>query len=247
MDSECETTNPEIRTRLAHRNGFLCVVAERGSPEGPDPTTLKVWYPIREAEEAEVQMLLGRPVIEVDPKEGIYVDEEGTVFQLAEKGETKPVLVEEIPNESGELEQLLATSLKNGNSSGRARTHALQRSTGRRKKGARETNGSAKPSTDQCPGTAIGTQESLLARDWEHAATQESTRLNLRQKLAEVRRRIGYVQKRGFNERNNYSYVTAADLAGAVGDILAELGGVIIPPRESITYEPTAGARAIIA
>jgi hypothetical protein len=39
-----------------------------------------------------------------------------------------------------------------------------------------------------------------------------------------VRRRIGYVQKRGFNERNNYSYVTAADLAGAVGDILAELG-----------------------
>src|ERR1019366_7807877 len=108
MDSECETTNPEIRTRLAHRNGFLCVVAERGSPEGPDPTTLKVWYPIREAEEAEGQMLLGRPVIEVDPKEGIYVDEEGTVFQLAEKGETKPVLVEEFPNESGELEQLLA-------------------------------------------------------------------------------------------------------------------------------------------
>ncbi len=49
---------------------------------------------------------------------------------------------------------------------------------------------------------------------------------------------IGYVQKRGFNERNNYSYVTAADLAGAVGDILAELGVVIIPRLESISYEP---------
>ncbi len=54
-------------------------------------------------------------------------------------------------------------------------------------------------------------------------------RLNLRQKLAEVRRRIGYVQKRGHNERFNYSYVTAADIAGSVGDILAELGVVIIP------------------
>ena len=62
--------------------------------------------------------------------------------------------------------------------------------------------------------------------------------LNLRQKLAEVRRRIGYVQKRGFNERNNYSYVTAADLAGSVGDVLAELGVVIIPYLESIVYEP---------
>src|ERR1019366_5185598 len=127
MDSECETTKPEIRTRLAHRNGFLCVVAERGSPDGPHPTTLKVWYPIRNAEAAEVQTLLGRPVTEVDPKEGIYVDEEGTVFQLAERGETKPLVVEEIPDESGELEQLLAASVKNGNSLGKARTHALQR------------------------------------------------------------------------------------------------------------------------
>jgi len=65
--------------------------------------------------------------------------------------------------------------------------------------------------------------------------------LNLRQKLAEVRRRIGYIQKRGHNERFNYSYVTAADIAGSVGDILAELGVVIIPSLENITYESTAG------
>ena len=57
--------------------------------------------------------------------------------------------------------------------------------------------------------------------------------MTLRQKLAEVRRRIGYIQKRGYNERNNYSYVTAADIAGAVGDILAELGVVIIPCLEA--------------
>ena len=62
-------------------------------------------------------------------------------------------------------------------------------------------------------------------------------RLNLRQKLAEVRRRIGYVQKRGHNERFNYSYVTAADIAGSVGDILSELGVVVIPRLEDISYE----------
>src|SRR5262245_20406030 len=37
-------------------------------------------------------------------------------------------------------------------------------------------------------------------------------RLTLRQKLGEVRRRIGYIQKRGYNERHDYNYVTAADI-----------------------------------
>jgi len=62
--------------------------------------------------------------------------------------------------------------------------------------------------------------------------------LNLRQKLAVVRRRIAYVQKRGHNPRFNYSYVTAADIAGAVGDLLAELGVVVVPRLESIAHEP---------
>jgi ERF superfamily len=60
---------------------------------------------------------------------------------------------------------------------------------------------------------------------------------NLKQKLAEVRRRICYIQKRGHNERFNYSYVTAADIAGAVGDALAELEVVVIPKLESISHE----------
>ena len=59
-----------------------------------------------------------------------------------------------------------------------------------------------------------------------------ASQVTLRQKLAEVRRRIGYVQKRGYNERFNYNYVTAADIAGSVGDILAELGVVVIPCLE---------------
>jgi ERF superfamily len=67
--------------------------------------------------------------------------------------------------------------------------------------------------------------------------------LTLRRKLGEVRRRIGYIQKRGYNERHNYNYVAAADIAGSVGDILAELGVVVIPRLESITYEPHAPGR----
>ncbi len=68
--------------------------------------------------------------------------------------------------------------------------------------------------------------------------------MTLRQKLGEVRRRIGYIQKRGYNERHNYNYVAAADIAGTVGDILAELGVVVIPTLESITYEPHAPGRS---
>jgi hypothetical protein len=67
--------------------------------------------------------------------------------------------------------------------------------------------------------------------------------MTLRQKLGEVRQRIGYIQKRGYNERHNYNYVAAADIAGTVGDILAELGVVVIPRLESITYEPPTPGR----
>ena len=67
--------------------------------------------------------------------------------------------------------------------------------------------------------------------------------MTLRHKLGEVRRRIGYIQKRGYNDRYNYNYVAAADIAGTIGDILAELGVVVIPRLENITYEPHAPGR----
>jgi hypothetical protein len=248
MHSQCETTNSRIRSRLAYRNGFLCVLGECGAADGSEPTTAKLWYPVRAAHEAEIQTLVGRPVIEIDRKEGIYVDEEGTVYQLAEKGETKPMAVEEIAREGGELAELLAASLRNGDTSEKVRTHALQRPTGRRrKKGARGANGAPKAEKDEARRGPVQDQAGLPISTSVHGNHHDLVQLNLRQKLAEVRRRIGYVQKRGFNERNNYSYVTAADLAGAVGDILAELGVVIIPRLESISYEPNAGGRSEVA
>ena len=97
-------------------------------------------------------------------------------------------------------------------------------------------NGSAPQSL--CPET---TANASAASDAANGAAAAPVQLNLRQKLAEVRRRIGYIQKRGHNERANYNYVTAADIAGTVGDILAELGVVVIPTLEDISYESAAG------
>jgi len=241
MGSKCETTKPEITTSLAFKDGALCVLAERANPDGPNQIPLKLWYPIRAAQEAELSGLIGRSLTEVDVKEGIYLDEEGTVFQLAGKGDTKPILDDDEAGDGGGLEQLLAASLRGGDSAANGRTHALQRpKRGRKREDKRRLTGSGKPEhiPAEAPATISRAQGSLLRNGIDHASIDEELpRLNLRQKLAEVRRRIGYVQKRGFNERNNYSYVTAADLAGAVGDILAELGVVIVPSLESITYE----------
>ncbi len=94
---------------LDHRAKFLCVLVERGLES-------RSWFPINRAERAEVQTLIGRPVTCVNQQEGTYVDEEGNVYQLADKGETKPIAVEQLParEKKTELETLLEASLKGG-------------------------------------------------------------------------------------------------------------------------------------
>jgi hypothetical protein len=48
-----------------------------------------------------------------DSEEGLYVDEEGNVFRLLDKGETKPIEVEHVPvREKTGLEVLLEASLE---------------------------------------------------------------------------------------------------------------------------------------
>ena len=67
-----------MSARLDYRSRFLCVLVENG-------TESKKWYPISESDSAEAQTLHGRPVTSVNQQEGIYVDEEGNVFQLLDK------------------------------------------------------------------------------------------------------------------------------------------------------------------
>jgi len=225
-----------MNTTLDYRDDFLCVVDEKDGLTG----SVKEWRPVRKAECEEIQTLLGRSLTSVSLQEGIYVDEDGNVYQLADKGETKPIAVEPLPREKTELEVLLEASLKggraNGKNNGAKRLLKKNRSSSRKQQASRVDT--ANP--EACP-TAGPTAVETSIPTFDVAAPEAPVQLNLRQKLAEVRRRIGYVQKRGHNERFNYSYVTAADIAGSVGDILAELGVVVIPRLEDISYESAVG------
>ena len=226
----------QLKATLSYRDGFLCVLVEDGSKS-------KKWFPVSAADRAEVQILLGRPLMSINFEEGIYVDEEGNVFRLASKGGTKPIAVEHPSGDSEktELEELLEASLEG---------QKEQQPTSDPDQAPRKTR-RGNGGTHKAAPADHGSSQSL-SRGTEPATTAEGTRvdadhpqhpatLNLRQKLAEVRRRLGYVQKRGHNERFNYSYVTAADIAGSIGDLLAELGVVIIPRLEEIAYESAAG------
>ena len=229
------------KTSLDHRKDFLCVLSETEILDRKNNRNLvKEWYPVDPTDALEVQTLVGRPVTITDAEEGIYRDEEGNVFQLLDKGQTKPIEIEHLP-EGGKTkpEELLNTSLngkrtheQNGDSK---KVQRKNRNNGRKRQ-APPTNGAAlqvlRPKT---------TTAQPNANAANGAGAEAPVQLNLRQKLAEVRRRVGYIQKRGHNERFNYSYVTAADIAGSVGDILAELGVVVIPSLEEISYESAAG------
>src|SRR5208337_1823590 len=227
-----------MKTSLDYRKDSLCVLVESDAPNG---SLVREWYLVHAAEEAEARALVGRAVAATDSEQGLYVDEEGNVFQLLDKGETKPIEVEHLPGtDKTELEVQLEASLKggqaNGKSGGAKRLLKKNRSSSRKQQALRGETAKPEARPAEAP-TAIDTSASTF----DVAAPRDPVRLNLRQKLAEVRRRIGYVQKRGHNERANYSYVTAADIAGSVGDILAELGVVVIPRLEDISYESAVG------
>ena len=240
-----------MKTTLDYKKDFLCVLTESEISDGSRGAVLvKEWHPVHKAEEAEVRTLEGRPVTEVNSDEGIYIDEEGNVFQLAEKGRSKPMDVEQ---SAWEREPAGADAQTSAN--GRAPTE------GKASEGAPSDDHGGKVRQERTPkrrakrrsgraesaGNLGGHIDDGAAREVSGFAAPMFAQLNLREKFAEVRRRLGYVQKRGHNERHNYNYVTAADLAGAVGDILAELGVVVIPQLQSISTEPPRSSSERIA
>jgi hypothetical protein len=235
-----------MKFTLDYRDGHLCVLKEfdrRRGGLGDALESMREWYVVREAAEVEVATLIGRPVGRVEPGEGLYVDEDGNSYQLADKGEAKPVEVEHLSGgEKSELEVLLEGSLNarraDGQNGGPKRLLKKYKSSNRKRQALEPVTAKPKPLPTEAPSDVEAS-----APTFNVASPEDPARLNLRQKLAEVRRRIGYVQKRGHNELFNYSYVTAADIAGAVGDILAELGVVVVPRLESIAHEPAPSGR----
>jgi ERF superfamily len=206
------------QSRLEARDGSLCIVLETaldGAASKAGSPAMWQWFRVDEPG-ADPALVAGRQVRNIDPQEGLFIDEEGNSYRLAGGGHAEPFHAEVIPvNEDGPETQREA---------GAAPMPSKQRGgNGLRVTGRRTRKGQERP----------GVIPDQLFSD-EQLNRQE---LNLREKFAEVRRRLGYVQKRGHNERHNYSYVTAADLAGSVGDILAELGVVVIPQLQSISTE----------
>jgi hypothetical protein len=91
-----------MKTSLDYKKHFLCVLTESEISDGARGTALvREWHPVHRAEKAETLTLLGRPVTELNSDEGIYIDEEGNVFQLAEKGRSKPMEIEQSARERG--------------------------------------------------------------------------------------------------------------------------------------------------
>jgi len=213
-----------MKTSLDYKKNFLCVRTESEVSDGPrGAVPVREWHSVHAAEEAEVRTLVGRPVTQVNSDEGIYVDEEGNVFQLTEKGRSKPMEVEQSAREREPAGADAEASVNGGvPKGGKAAKAASDDHRGKVRQG-RTANRKAKSHSDRAesansPGAHA---DDGAAREDSGLAPPMFAQLSLRQKLAVVRRRISYVQKRGHNERSNYNYVTAADIAGAVGDILA--------------------------
>jgi hypothetical protein len=206
-----------METSLDCREGQLCllVITDKNRPGTSEPCYVRQWYPIRDALEDDARVLRGRLVTCADRDAGLYADEEGEIYSLKDGSGTCPIYSETIPAKGEPMARPKVTRVPNDiGQGGGNELHPKTRQPRKR----REEHGGM---TDR--------QASDL-----HANTRE---LNLREKFVEVRRRLGYIQKRGHNELRNYSYILAADLAGSVGDILAELGVVVIPQLQSISTE----------
>ena len=208
--------SPDRQSRLEARDGMLCIMVETGldgaGTEGCCPA-MRQWFRVEEPD-ADPGAVAGRAVRNIDPQKGLFIDDEGNSYRLAGGGKAAPDYAEVIPPEARPGAQLEAGAapmpIKRAGGNGSPVT-------GRRRRKGGEKSGpiSNEPFSEQ----------------------PNRPELNLREKFAEVRRRLGYVQKRGHNERHNYSYVMAADLAGSVGEILAELGVIVIPQLQSISTE----------
>jgi len=147
-----------------------------------------------------------------------------------------------------DLEAQLQASLKASRRRARlvaaaAETPKLSMACGRRRASVAKGSGCTTDADPKQPVQTNGAPAPIANGTFRVLESCAAERMTLRQKLGEVRRRIGYIQKRGYNERHNYNYVAAADITGTIGDILAELGVVVIPRLESITYEPHAPGR----
>src|SRR6201993_1933768 len=98
------------QSRLEARDGVLCIVVETpfsaGASEASSPG-MRQWFRIEEPE-ANPLLVVGRPVRNTNPQEGLFIDEDGNSYRLAGGGQAGPLHCEVIPVEMGPGTQLEA-------------------------------------------------------------------------------------------------------------------------------------------
>jgi hypothetical protein len=88
---------------LEERDGILCIVVETaldGAASKAGSPAMRQWFRVEEPG-PDPALVAGRPVRNVDPQEGLFVDEEGNSYRLAGGGQAKPDYAEVIPVDSG--------------------------------------------------------------------------------------------------------------------------------------------------
>ena len=80
------------QSRLEARDGVLCIVVETpfsaGASEASSPG-MRQWFRVEEPD-ANPALVAGRPVRNIDPQEGLFIDEEGNSYRLAGGGHAEP-------------------------------------------------------------------------------------------------------------------------------------------------------------
>src|SRR6266851_9540739 len=91
------------QNRLEARDGVLCIVVETPfDAEQPNAASaaMRQWFRVEEPD-ADPAPVAGRSVRNINPQEGLFVDEEGNSYRLAGGGQAKPHYAEVIPVEGG--------------------------------------------------------------------------------------------------------------------------------------------------
>jgi hypothetical protein len=91
------------QSRLEARDGILCIVLETaldGAASKAGSSAMRQWFRVEEPG-ADPALIAGRPVRNLDPQNGLFIDEEGNSYRLAGGGQAKPDYAEVIPVQGG--------------------------------------------------------------------------------------------------------------------------------------------------
>src|ERR1700722_15515972 len=174
-----------MKSYLDYRENFLCVVVEDVDRDESESSVRRSWYPVYSSTLLESRALAGRLVSQVDPFDRIYLDEEANVYQLKDKGETKPIAVDHLPGtEKTELEALLEASLNGEKTSGETGgpKQLFKKKRGSRRTPPNQQGVQVTPAPPDPYGTKATPPIEPVAPVPTSPGTEDFVRLNLRQK-----------------------------------------------------------------